>query len=210
MLKQPVRQGGFGLIEVMVTITLVAILLAAGLPSFVTGNQNRQIRTAAESIQTGLQYARSEALRRNRVVKFELRAQNSWTVGCDPVDTTVDNGQVVCPAVLQTREGAEGSARAEVAVAEVTTGTTSAPGTVVFSGSLKFTPLGRVTPDSLGAGSTAMFTITNPAAGTCAADGGDMRCLRVVATAGGLVRMCDPAVTAAGDPRRCNETLPPP
>lgn len=209
-MKQPLFQRGFGLIELMVAITVVALLLALGMPSFITGGQNRQIRTAADSVQAGLQYARSEALRRNRVVKFEMRAQNGWTVGCDPVDSTVENGQVVCPAVLQTREGAEGSLKADVAVAEVTTGTTTAPGTVVFSGSLKFTPLGRVTPDTLGAGNVAMFSVTNPTAGTCVADGGEMRCLRIVATAGGLIRMCDPAVTAAGDPRRCNEVLPAP
>lgn len=210
MLKQPLVQRGFGLIELMVAITVVGLLLALGLPSFVTGGQNRQIRTAADSVQAGLQYARSEALRRNRVVKFEMRPQNSWTVGCDPVDTTVENGQEVCPAVLQTREGSEGSRQADVAVAEVTSGTTTTASTVVFTGSLKFTPLGRVTTDSLGAGNIAMFTVTNPGAGTCVADGGEMRCLRIVATAGGLIRSCDPAVTIAGDPRRCNEVLPAP
>lgn len=217
MLNKPVLQRGFGLIELMVAITLVAIVLALGMPSLVAGNQSRQIRSAAESIQAGLQYARSEALRRNRVVKFELRPQNGWTVGCDPADPTVDNGQVVCPAVLQTREGSEGSAKAEVALDEVTAGTTTTTsGTVLFTGTISFTPLGRVTAPvggaggTLGAGNIAMFTVTNPSAGACTADGGEMRCLRVLVTAGGLVRMCDPAVTAGGDPRRCNEVLPAP
>lgn len=201
-------QRGFGLIELMVAITLIALLLGLGLPSFVTGAQNRQIRTAADSIQSGLQLARTEALRRNRAVKFQLRDQNSWTVGCDPADNTVENGHVVCPSVLQVREAQEGSMKAEVALLEAVTGSTTAASTTVFAGTVTFTPLGRVTTGTLGAGNVAVYTVSNPTAGTCTADGGEMRCLRVVATPGGQVRMCDPAVTVAGDPRRCNELLP--
>jgi type IV fimbrial biogenesis protein FimT len=93
-------------------------------------------------------------------------------------------------------------------------GTTTVASTPVFTGKLIFNPLGRVTdpakvPDgTLPAGNVAVFDITNPIGGACAAAGGEMRCLRVVVTGSGQVRMCDPAVTVATDPRRCNELLP--
>jgi type IV fimbrial biogenesis protein FimT len=152
--------------------------------------------------------ARTEALRRNRTIRFALGANNSWTVLCDPADPTLENGVPICPGVLLTREGSEGSANAEVASNQFLTGTTTEASSPVFAGSLRFTPLGRVDATTLPGGSVATFSVTNPRGGTCQADGGDMRCLRIVVTTGGQVRMCDPAVEAVGDPRRCNELLP--
>ena len=197
------RQRGLSMIEVMIAITLAAILIALGAPSFFTGMQNRQIRTAADAIQNGLQYARTEALRRNRTVKFQLRDGNSWTVGCDPVDETVVDGQQNCPAVLQQREAAEGSARAQVTPMQLSQVTLTPAGSPVFAGDLRFTALGRLTADTLPGGNIAEYQISNPTGGTCAADGGEMRCLSIRITASGQIRMCDPAVTAAGDPRAC-------
>jgi type IV fimbrial biogenesis protein FimT len=198
------HQRGMSMIEVMVAITLAAILLALGMPSFFTGMQNRQIRTAAEAIQNGLQIARTESLRRNRVVKFQLRPQNAWTVGCDPADATIVGGEQLCPATIQTREGSEGSANADTGTTQKIVATGAAATAPVFTDALKFTPLGRLTADTLPPGNLAVFNVTNPGAGTCAVDGGEMRCLSVVVTSGGQIRMCDPAVaTGSGDPRAC-------
>jgi type IV fimbrial biogenesis protein FimT len=187
----------------MVAVTLAAILIAMGMPSFTTGMQNRQIRAAADAVQNGLQVARTEALRRNRPVKFELRANNSWTVGCETEDASVVDGQQLCPAVLQTREGSEGSSQATTTAQELDAASGSVAGSPIFGGNLTFTPLGRITPGTLPAGSIAEYLFTNPAAGSCAADGGEMRCLSVRVTASGQIRMCDPAVTAADDARKC-------
>lgn len=205
MLIQAVRarQQGMSLIEVMVAITLAAILLALGAPSFYTGMQNRQIRTAADAIQNGLQMARTEALRRNRNVRFTLRDGNGWTVGCDPADATIIDGQEACPAVLQTREASEGSTNVTVTPVQLLQSNLSVVGTPVFLGDLGFTGLGRTVAGSLPAGNIAEYQVTNPGGGTCAAQGGEMRCLSIRITAGGQIRMCDPAVTAAGDPRAC-------
>lgn len=200
------RQRGMSLVEVMIAVTLAAILLALGAPSFFTGAQSRQIRTAAEAIQTGVQLAKTEALRRNRNVKFELRDGNSWTVGCENVDDTMEGGEQLCPEKIQTREKSEGSTNAIVAFSEIVPSTGAAAGTAIFNGTLTFTPLGRVVTSgagaTLGPGNNAIFKVTNPGGGACVADGGEMRCLSVVVSAGGQVRMCDPAV-AAGDPRAC-------
>lgn len=187
---------GVTLIELMVGVTIVAILLAFGLPSFSTWIQNSQIRTAAESVQNGLQLARAEAVRRNADVQFALAGTN-WTVGCA---TATAN----CPASIQARSGTEGSAYAAVASSEVLP--SGAPvASPVFTGTVIFNGLGRVNPASLGAGNNASFLVSNIqgncvacAAGSawsdCPATPGKMRCLRVLVSSGGQVSMCDPAL----------------
>jgi type IV fimbrial biogenesis protein FimT len=63
-------QRGFNLIELMVTIAVLGILLMVGLPAFTDWMQNLKIRSAAESIQNGLQVARSTAIARNTQVSL--------------------------------------------------------------------------------------------------------------------------------------------
>jgi type IV fimbrial biogenesis protein FimT len=203
MLKSARHQVGASLTEVMIAITLLGLLMAMALPSFQGAMQNRQIRTAAEAIQNGLQLARTEALRRNRIVKFALGSQNSWSVGCDPADATVVDGDQLCPGVLQTREGAEGSRSALVEPGQTQAGNGAAGALTVFGGDLRFTPLGRVTTDTLAVGNIAIYRISNPGGGACTSAGGEMRCLSVVVTAAGQIRMCDPSVVTAGDSRAC-------
>ncbi len=62
------RQKGFTLIEMITVSTIVAILLAIGVPSFkYVGNQNR-MSMEVNSLLADLQYARSEALREGKSV----------------------------------------------------------------------------------------------------------------------------------------------
>jgi type IV fimbrial biogenesis protein FimT len=67
------------LIELMVAITIFGILLMAGADSYTRWIQNQQIRVAAESVLSGMQVARNEAVKRNVTVQFVLGA-NGWTV----------------------------------------------------------------------------------------------------------------------------------
>jgi type IV fimbrial biogenesis protein FimT len=202
----PVRpQRGASLIEVMIGVTLAGIVLAMGIPSFQTGMQNRQIRSTAEAIQSGLHMARTEALRRNRPVRFEMQDGNGWRIGCDPVDTTLVDGQPACPQTLQARDGAEGGKNPEVA--RVTVSASSGSDSGSFE-ELRFNPLGRVKfsgmSDADVAANRYVYRITNPKGGACFASGGEMRCLNIVVTSAGQIRMCDPAVTAP-DSRACQE-----
>ena len=73
---------------------------------------------------------------------------------------------------------AEGAGQSQVAASQ---------NAVVFSG------VGWVNPVPA---ADITFNITNSSGGTCAASGGPMRCLRVTVSAGGQIRMCDPAATA--------------
>lgn len=194
----PRRSAGFSLIELMITLAVLALLIMIGLPNLSAWLQNTQIRTAAEGIQAGLQLARAEALRRNASVRFQL--VDSLTAGCalsnsganwvvSLADATgacnVDPSDAVAPQIIQKRSGAEGSPNAVVSAA--------GGSTVVFSG------LGRVT----GAGAITQIDVTNPGGGACQTAAGPMRCLRLTVASGGQVRMCDPVVTDNTDPRFC-------
>ena len=77
------RQRGFSLIEVVVTMTVLALILFAAVPSIGSWMDNTRIRNVADSLQNGLQIARGEAVRRNEEVSF-------WLVSLeDP--STLDN-----------------------------------------------------------------------------------------------------------------------
>jgi type IV fimbrial biogenesis protein FimT len=189
-------QGGVSLIELMVAIAVFAILIMAGLPSFNTWMQNSQIRTTAEAIQNGLSVARGAAVQRNTQVRFQLASTTdstcalsttvpNWVVSLDDPSGACDvtASDVTAPRIIQIRTTAEGTRNAVVVASQ---------STVIFNG------LGRVTPVPAG---NITIDISNPTGGTCAT-AGPMRCLRVVVSTGGQVRMCDPGFPAT-DPQGC-------
>ena len=198
---------GFTLVEVMIALSIHGILIMMALPNLVTWIQNTQIRTAAEGMQAGLTLARSEALRRNTTVRFQLVdtltsgcgysvAGTNWVVSL--ADATgacdVDPSDTVAPQIIQKRSGNEGSSSAQI----LATG----------GQSVQFNGLGRVLLTSGGAALPPPITridVTNPGGGACKTSTGNepMRCLRITISTGGQIRMCDPAVTDNTDPRFC-------
>ncbi|MCE5182169.1 MAG: GspH/FimT family pseudopilin [Betaproteobacteria bacterium] len=200
MLTTSTRQEGVSLIELMIGLVIMAILLSAGLPAFKLWLQNSQNRTAAESIQNGLQLARTEAVRRNTNVRFDLTSAAglvTWNVGC--VTTSAD-----CPATIQTRSGSEGTSNARVGVsataipspapanqfsAAVSAGT-GLPAGATFNG------LGRIPSANIGTDITRI-DITNAIEATA-------RRLVVTIGTGGTIRMCDPALSLSANPQGCS------
>lgn len=57
------RQRGFSLIELMVTIAVLAILVAIGLPSFQGTMRSNQVATGTNELLASMSLARSEAIR---------------------------------------------------------------------------------------------------------------------------------------------------
>lgn len=81
----PTKSLGFTLTELMIAITVLAVLGAFALPSFRQMMRNKEVGSAAESVANGLQRARAEAVAHNARVMFVLGAgaagsSVSWTV----------------------------------------------------------------------------------------------------------------------------------
>ncbi len=178
------RQRGMSLVEMSITLAIVGILLVLGMPSFVEWLQNSQIRTASSSIMSGLQIARSEAVRRNARVVFTLT--NPGVTGGTGWTVTLADG-----TAIQSAPAGEGSRSA------VVTATPAGANAVTFTG------YGRTPepPNNLnGDGSALLTQIDIDSAILAAATSRDMR---IMITTGGQIRMCDPNFTIVGDPRVC-------
>ena len=196
--KHTVR--GFTIIELVVTLALFGVLMGLAVPSFTVFIQNTQIRNAAETVMTGITQAKTEAIRRNTPVRFQLvttltsscalsASSGSWIVSMDdpaglcdvaPSDTTT-------PRTYRKQSSAEGYPKVTVAA----TGSSS----IVFNG------IGRI----VGTGITQIDFTHN--AMTCEhldTTNGTARCLRILISTGGAPKLCDPKVTATTDSRYCN------
>jgi type IV fimbrial biogenesis protein FimT len=172
------RQRGMTLVEIMISLTVLGILIMMALPSFSEALQNQQLRAASEALLNGLQVARGEAIKRNLPVQVVIGPGTGWTV------TEASSG-----AAIQARSKDEGSPNAAVAISPA--GATR----------VTFTPLGGVGANLDGSASIAQLNISNPGGGACQPTG-PMRCLRVVVSGGGSLKMCDPVVSTP-DPRAC-------
>jgi type IV fimbrial biogenesis protein FimT len=204
MLTRRLKPAGFTLIEVVVTMTVLALILAVVLPSAGTWLDNTRIRNAADSLQTGLQTARSEAIRRNESVSFWLVSlekpnvldndcalsgtSGSWVVsvtspagGCanSPSNTTA-------PRLVTARPIGDSGGLVSINALQ---SDGSAGTTVTFNG------FGRVTNSS---DAIRQIDVGGPNSNI------EYRKLRLEISSSGAVRMCDPQLpSSAEDPRKC-------
>lgn len=190
------RPRGFSLIEVAIALVILGFLMTMGLPAFQSFLANSRLRATTDTFYSGLQSARGQAVTRNVPVQFVMTTDdlsqaidpnttNLSTSGLDWLTRTADPaipGNFILLSSKPSREGSGGTPSVQVA------STVS---------SVTFNSLGGTT---LGGAATLQFT--NPIGGACA-PAGPMRCLNIVVSIGGQIRMCDPAVTAASDTRKC-------
>jgi len=191
---------GFTLVELMVGLAIVSMMMLYLVPGMGSWMQSTRIRNAAESIQNALQLARGEAVSRNTPVQLVFSSLAlggtavDWSVSCVTATQTCPGpSPVLTPALPQTwmqkMSTKEGATSAQLVIS-------SAQSAIVFNG------MGRVS--SMPALTNAItMSITNPNGGTCAASGGTMRCLNIVLTTSGQIRMCDPAFATGTNPRAC-------
>ena len=172
------RLRGFTLIELLIAMAIAVLLLVLAMPGYTLWVADSQIRNAAESVASGLRSAQATAITRNRSAQFVLNnaaAPTAWDVVM--VDT---------PAVsLQTGSFLEGSKDAKVQGYDAAT---SLATTVAFNA------LGQVIDNAT---NIVQVDVTFPTiSGT--------RPLRVRVGAGlNGVKLCEPAITDATDPKFC-------
>lgn len=81
-LSQPLqRSRGFTLVELMVTIAILAILLGIALPDFRQMVASERVRSANSDMFSALILARSEAIKRNSTVTIVPDVSNGWKGG---------------------------------------------------------------------------------------------------------------------------------
>lgn len=198
---------GMTMIELAVTMTILALLLVGVGPTVNAWIKNTQVRNTASSIVAGLSLARNEAMRRNLPIQFSLVSLTdsavmgsscaladtgvSWVVSvrnpasnCQYVPATVA-ADANDPMIVQTNAGGVGGKNVVVG-ARIADGSAAA-NTVTFN---SFGRIADVAP-------IGFINVSNNVAGN------DFRRLRVELGVGGTVRSCDLAIAAATDPRFC-------
>ncbi|PKO72655.1 MAG: pilus assembly protein FimT [Betaproteobacteria bacterium HGW-Betaproteobacteria-14] len=167
------KESGLTLIEIAITIVVIAALLVLGLPSFSELMTNLRIRTASESVMTGLKTARTEAVRRNTIVSFVINAADpAWQV------RRTDTLEVL--------------AQSDFGTTPVVTALSPADTFAVT-----FNTLGIATTNPDGSLPLAQIDLTVPESVLAAENARNLRIL----ISGGMIKMCDPNVS--GDARSC-------
>lgn len=191
---------GVSLIELMVGLAIVGAGVVMGAPSFAEWIQNTRIRTAAESIQSGLSLARAEAIRRNTPVRFQL--VDSLTSSC-ALSTSGTNWVVNLTSSTSPASscGSTPGSTSSPYIVQVSPAVSSNSVVTVSAGqsTVSFNGLGRQTASTNPTAAVGAVTIdVASSAGSCLAASGTLRCLRVVVSTLGQIRMCDPSVTSSG------------
>jgi len=210
MCGRRIHARGFTLIELVVVMTIVALLTVLTAPTLASWLHNTRVRTTADYIQNGLRTAQSEAIKQNRLVAFRLTATaptangtlpaaaaagtpvNYWYAATVPWTTAAltSNGVVTnSNQFALVASGIISSDASQVTVQEST-------GTI---GTLCFTPYGRLTgvvSDPTNNVTTCDLPTNAPPKVTYLVKpnttDANSHPLEVTVTPGGQIRMCDP------------------
>lgn len=156
-LEKPRLSAGFTLIELVVTLAVVAILVAAGAPSFRAFVVNNRIATQANDFMGDLMYARSEAAKRGMPV-FLCKSTNADTAS--PACTTEGDWESGWAIYVDT-DGTPGlSAATEVlrTQSQLAGGNSLRASGEDWADSFAFRPTGTLDP-SPDAGEQVLFTL---------------------------------------------------
>jgi type IV fimbrial biogenesis protein FimT len=219
-LAAPSKQQGVTITEIMVSVSVLAIIMTIGIPSVSMWMQNTQIRSTAESILTGLQLARAEAVRQNIRTSFQFStpAGNScnskacWTVTSDSFTAP---GTFPVSNVIQTSGASEYGQHARLGVSGLAV-TNNACATTIVAGKgmatnplpgVVFNPFGQIATDS--SATTEVTTITRIDVTNILK--ADAKRLVINISPSGTAKMCDPSLPATnsrGCPTTCSATPP--
>lgn len=182
---------GFTLVEMLVGLGLTVFFMLLTLPSASAYLADARIRAAAQTYYSGAQLARAEAVRRNAQVRLMLTDDPRASAPTASVNAL---GWVMLAGGLQdvdwsTLEGAQWVDSKDPEEARKTGLRVAANEAVV-----QF--------DGQGAASVNQIVkFLGPTADACYPQG--PRCLHVVISRGGQVRLCDPGISNNGDNRSC-------
>lgn len=191
------RNRGFTLVEIFISLAIVAMLMMLVAPSMGTWIQNTRLRSAAEAVSRGLQTARVEAMKRNTTVAFNLTDTNSTAFTVCLYDAVNNVCQAGATNILMQRDATEDDSTAKVGTDTVLSDpvTPIAAGTNVPSSSA-FDPLGRLAVTA--PNNVMRIDVRNPKLSTA-----NERRLVIFINTSGQIRVCDPQLSKAVNPQGC-------
>ncbi len=175
------KNKGFTLLELMVTLAVLAILIGIAAPSFSSIIKERKLVHATEELRSQLLFAKGEAVKQNADVTFFFSSTNGWCAGV--TDQTITNGND-CDCADVTAQCSVSDTNLSRAFSS-----TEFPG-LSFSSTASFTNnLITIKPRSGEMGSGHIKVSLSD-------DSSRVRCIMV--TTLGRVRTCDPAAATCG------------
>jgi type IV fimbrial biogenesis protein FimT len=132
MMKAPVRSRGFTLIELMITLTILGIMLAFGIPSFREFVANQKVKSAGYELMTAVLMARSEAVKRNASLLITPVSTTAWASGWSLTAgaTTILQQQSMDGVTITPQSSPDPTTAMELA--DLTFGPTGRPNTTVY------------------------------------------------------------------------------
>ena len=181
---------GFSVIELVVTVALIAILLAISVPAYGTWTADAHVRAAAESLTNAIRLTQATAVAKGRTSLFALTADAQPSVDSVPAGSAQN-----WFAALNVLSGSDETKASQGLILKSTEGTQhrvqiSGPAMVCFNA------LGRQASLAATANSLATAcTAADPVVFQVSRSTGASRAFNVLVSAGGRVRMCDAAKT---------------
>src|SRR5712691_10245669 len=87
------RIGGFSMVELVVSMTVLLILTAIAIPELIRSLRTYQLNDAATRVADMLKFTRFEAVRQNKQINFLMQQPSAgvWLIGTDSnVNNTID------------------------------------------------------------------------------------------------------------------------
>ena len=117
------RISGFTLIELIITILVMSILLGIGIPSYLQFKEDNTLQGAAQALYSDIQFARSEAIKRNvnNVIVHIFQTNTNWCYQVSDNSACTSCGDLDCDI------------HADRILRGVSSGSTSFPGVIIDS-----------------------------------------------------------------------------
>jgi type IV fimbrial biogenesis protein FimT len=179
--RKAARERGFTVIELMITVAIIAIVIALAAPSFTDFLAKKRIEGVLSELATDLQYARSEAVSRNATIRV------TFGTGCYLI-TAQPDGSSPSSTCSQTAAPTLGTGAVNLKQVQLQSGASASFSPNASLTHLEFDPVRGIASFSTNAGSGSINV--NSSIGSWQ--------LRATVTAVGSMSICSPSGSVKG------------